>query len=174
MKIRNTFIIFIVSGFWHGANWTFIVWGALNALFFLPLLLSNKNRQNIEVVAKGRYLPSLKEAFMMLATFGLTVLAWIFFRAENLRHALSYIRKIFSPSLFHLPYYRGISEAGTTIILILLFVLIEWMGREGQYAIADLGLKWKKPVRYAMYYFIVFLIIVFGNLSQNQFIYFQF
>jgi alginate O-acetyltransferase complex protein AlgI len=65
IKIRNTFIIFILSGFWHGANWTFIVWGGLNAIYFLPLLLLNKNRVNTNTVAQGRYLPSFKEFFQM-------------------------------------------------------------------------------------------------------------
>src|SRR5690554_7687979 len=78
MKVRNVFIIFIVSGFWHGANWTFIVWGALNAIYFLPLLLTNRNRKHLEVVAEGEVLPSIKEFFLMLLTFGLTVFAWIF------------------------------------------------------------------------------------------------
>ncbi|HMO61127.1 MAG TPA: MBOAT family O-acyltransferase [Ferruginibacter sp.] len=174
MKIRNTFIIFLVSGFWHGANWTFIAWGALNAIFFLPLLIFDKNRQNIGIVAQGRLLPTFKEACMMLSTFCLTTFAWIFFRAENLQHAFKYISKIFSSSLFLIPYYRGISNATTTIALLIAFILIEWFGREGQYAIADLNLKWKKPVRYALYYVIAILIIVFGNFDQNQFIYFQF
>ena len=61
MKVRNTFIIFIVSGFWHGANWTFIVWGALNAIYFLPLLLTKKNRNHIDIVAKGKQFPTLYE-----------------------------------------------------------------------------------------------------------------
>jgi len=100
MKVRNTFIIFIVSGFWHGANWTFIVWGALNAIYFLPLLLTNNNRNNLETVAQGKLLPSLKEVSFMLLTFGLTVFAWIFFRAENIGHAISYVSEILSPSLF--------------------------------------------------------------------------
>lgn len=73
MKVRNTFIIFIVSGFWHGANWTFIVWGALNAIYFLPLLLTNNNRNNLETVAQGKLLPSIKELSFMILTFGLTV-----------------------------------------------------------------------------------------------------
>src|SRR5680860_142330 len=94
MKVRNTFIIFIVSGFWHGANWTFVVWGALNALYFLPLLLTNKNRQNMEVVAENSYLPSINEFFQMGLTFGLTVIAWIFFRADNIGHAINYLGKI--------------------------------------------------------------------------------
>ena len=83
MKVRNTFIIFIVSGFWHGANWTFIVWGALNAIYFLPLLLAKKNRSNLGTVAEGKLLPSLKELFYMGLTFGLTVIAWVFFRAKE-------------------------------------------------------------------------------------------
>ena len=78
MKVRNTFVIFLVSGFWHGANWTFIIWGAINALYFLPLLLTNNNRKNLGVVADGKLLPSIREFFAMISTFILTVFAWIF------------------------------------------------------------------------------------------------
>lgn len=174
MKVRNTFIIFIVSGFWHGANWTFIVWGALNAIYFLPLLLTNNNRNNLETVAQGKLLPSLKEVSFMLLTFGLTVFAWIFFRAENIGHAISYISEILSPSLFSMPKFDGMYNALITIILVGVFVLTEWFGREGQYAISNFGIGWKRPLRYAMYYCIVFLIMYFGNFNENQFIYFQF
>ena len=96
MKVRNTFAIFLVSGFWHGANWTFIIWGALNAIYFLPLLLTNNNRKNLGVVAEGKLLPSFRELIAMLTTFTLTVFAWIFFRAENISHAFDYIGEIFS------------------------------------------------------------------------------
>lgn len=173
MKVRNTFIIFIVSGFWHGANWTFIVWGALNAIYFLPLLLTNNNRKNLETVAQDKLLPNIKELSFMLLTFSLTVFAWIFFRAENMGHAFSYISEILSPSLFSSPYYPGIGLAIPTVILTALFVLIEWFGREGQYAIQNLGLKWKRPIRYAMYYAIIIAIFWFGG-KEQQFIYFQF
>lgn len=173
MKVRNTFIIFIVSGFWHGANWTFIVWGALNAIYFLPLLLTNNNRNNLETVAQGKLLPSLKEVSFMLLTFGLTVFAWIFFRANNIGHAISYISEILSPSLFSIPKFAGMAKALTTIILVAIFVLVEWKGREGQYAISHLGIKWKRPIRYAMYYAIIIAIIWFGG-KEQQFIYFQF
>lgn len=169
MKVRNTFIIFIVSGFWHGANWTFIVWGALNAIYFLPLLLTNNNRNNLETVAQGKLLPNLKEVSFMLLTFGLTVFAWIFFRAENIGHAISYISEIFSSSLFTIPEIRP----RNLILLILFFVLIEWLGREGQYAISQIGIKWKRPIRYAMYYAIIIAIFWFGG-KEQQFIYFQF
>lgn len=173
MKVRNTFIIFIVSGFWHGANWTFIAWGALNAIYFLPLLLTNNNRSNLRIVAEGKSLPSPKELMLILCTFGLTAFAWIFFRAENMGHAFSYIIKIFSASLFELPEFREMKSALVTILLTCTFVVVEWTGRNKQYAIADLGLKWKSPVRYAMYYAIIMAIFWFGG-KEQQFIYFQF
>ena len=156
IKVRNTFIIFIVSGFWHGADWTFIVWGALNAIYFLPLLLTNNNRNNMETVAKGKSLPSLKELSFMLLTFGLTVFAWIFFRAENIEHALNYISEIFSKSLFTIPNGSDFINTGihpfTITSLIILFMMIEWNGRENKYAIEKLGVKWRSPFRYLMYY----------------------
>ncbi|MFA6360618.1 MAG: MBOAT family O-acyltransferase [Dysgonamonadaceae bacterium] len=173
MKIRNVFVIFIVSGFWHGANWTFIVWGALNAIYFLPLLLAKKNRIYLGNVAQGRNLPTIRESFQMLTTFGLTVFAWIFFRAESIGHSMSIISKIFSSSLFSLPAFEGKRHALETLLLIMLFLIIEWNGREEQYATAQLGLKWRKPVRYAMYYSIFIALFWFGG-KEQQFIYFQF
>jgi D-alanyl-lipoteichoic acid acyltransferase DltB (MBOAT superfamily) len=174
MKIRNTFIIFIVSGFWHGANWTFIAWGALNALYFLPLLLTNKNRNNLEIVAQGKWFPTIKELGSMLFTFALTVLAWIFFRAENIEHAINYISGICSTSIIEAPIFPGYKNAITTLILLAIFTFIEWQGREREYAIEDLGSTWKRPLRYLAYYLIAFAIMYFGNFNENQFIYFQF
>lgn len=173
MKIRNTFVIFIVSGFWHGANWTFIVWGALNAIYFLPLLLTQKNRIYLGSIAEGRFLPSIRESFQMLSTFGLTVFAWIFFRAESIGHSMSIISKIFSRSLFSLPTFEGKRHALETFILIIFFIIVEWNGREEQYAIAQLGLNWNKIARYAMYYAIFISLFWFGG-KEQQFIYFQF
>ncbi|MFA5555283.1 MAG: MBOAT family protein, partial [Phycisphaerae bacterium] len=160
-------------GFWHGANWTFIVWGALNAIYFLPLLLAKKNRTYLGSIAQDRVLPSLRESFQMLTTFGLTVFAWIFFRAESIGHSMSIISKIFSSSLFSLPAFEGKRHALETLLLIMLFLIIEWNGREEQYATAQLGLKWRKPVRYAMYYSIFIALFWFGG-KEQQFIYFQF
>ena len=173
MKVRNTFIIFIVSGFWHGANWTFIVWGALNAIYFLPLLLTNNNRNNPETVAQGKILPGIKELSSMLLTFGLTVFAWIFFRAENIGQAFSFISEIFSNSLFEMPDFTGMRRALITIFLTGIFILIEWFGREHQFAIQKLGVRWKSPFRYAVYYAIIIAIFWFGW-KEQQFIYFQF
>lgn len=174
IKIRNTFIIFIVSGFWHGANWTFIIWGALNAIFFLPLLLTNNNRNNLETVAQGKVLPSLKELSSMLITFALTVFAWIFFRAENMNHAISYISEIASLSILELPRIDNIARAFTTILLIFAFLIVEWQGRDGKYGIEKIGIKWRRSFRWCFYSLIIFVIGMFMTTVESPFIYFQF
>lgn len=133
MRVRNTFIIFLVSGFWHGANWTFIVWGFLNALFIMPSIVLKTNRNNIEVVAHDRVLPSLRDIFNMLTTFGLMVFAWIFFRAEDMTHAISYITNIFKPSLFSFPSLNKAALA--TLILVGFLLVMEWQGRRGEFAL---------------------------------------
>ena len=171
--VCNVFIIFIVSGFWHGANWTFVIWGALNAIYFLPSLLTKSNRNHIDVVAQGKYVPTATELLMMLSTFGLTLLAWIFFRAENVSHAFSYINGILSPSLFETPNFAGLDRAWVALSLVAIFLLIEWFGREQQFAIQRLGLQWKRPLRYAAYYAMITAILWFSGKEQD-FIYFQF
>ena len=172
-QIRNIFIIFTVSGFWHGANWTFIIWGILNAIYFLPLLLSKKNRKNIETIAKDRSFPTIKELFNMVLTFTLIVFAWIFFRAENISHAIQYISNIFSLSLFNIPDFQGRGKAFVTLLLLSFFIVVEWNGRKQRYALQKLGINWNKSLRYALYYFFVIMIFWFGG-EEQEFIYFQF
>src|SRR5690606_22370302 len=154
---------------WHGANWTFIVWGALNAIYFLPLLLANKNRNHLEVVAFNRKWPSLKALLNILLTFGLTTLAWIFFRAENINHAFQYLKGIFNKSLFSMPELRPTN----ILVLLIVFIAMEWLGRRNQYAIETFGLQWKRPLRLAFYYTIIILIFLFSR-NEKTFIYFQF
>lgn len=173
MKVRNIFIIFIVSGFWHGANWTFIVWGVLNAFYFLPLLLTKNNRNNLDIVAQGKSKPRIKELSLILLTFGLTVFAWIFFRSENIGHALSYISEILSVSLFESPKFTGMRRALITFVLVGILILIEWNGREDEYAIAQLGITWNRTYRWSLYFVIITMIFIFNG-KEQQFIYFQF
>ncbi len=169
MKIRNTFIIFVVSGFWHGANWTFIVWGLLNAIYFLPLLLFNRNRQNMDIVAQESFLPNLKELVMMFTTFCLTVFAWIFFRAEDLKHAFQYIGDIFDTSIFSIP------EVLPKVVVLFIIILIctEWVNKDKQHGLQFEGsrisifLKWFIYILYA-------LLIAFFFGKGSTFIYFQF
>jgi D-alanyl-lipoteichoic acid acyltransferase DltB (MBOAT superfamily) len=170
MRIRNTFIIFLVSGFWHGANWTFLIWGGLNALFILPSIIFKTNRNNIEIVAKGKILPSLKDFFNIFLTFNLTVLTWIFFRADSVQTAFLIISEIFSSSLFSFPKIFPIQ----IIALILFFMSIEWLGRENNYAIENLFKNKKRLVRWAFYIFLLFIMGMFMETSETEFIYFQF
>ncbi len=169
MQVRNTFAIFLVSGFWHGANWTFIMWGLLNALYFIPLLLMNRNRQNLEVVAQNSFFPSFKEVFQMGITFFLSTIAWIFFRAESMTQAWEIILKIFSTSSFALPTQRPTIMLGA----MLLFFMVEWMGRREAFAIQKWTTSWPRVLRWGFYYLLVICILLFAGKEQT-FIYFQF
>lgn len=172
--VRNTFIIFLVSGFWHGANWTFIIWGFLNALYFLPLLLVKRNRRNLDIVAENRVLPTIKELLSMLTTFFLTVFAWIFFRAESVSQAFSYINRIFTKELLKLPVIIGSGKKELLVILLtMIFVIIEWIGRRNEYAIEKLFISNKRWIRWGFYYIILLVIFLMAG-KEQEFIYFQF
>ena len=169
MKVRNTFAIFLVSGFWHGANWTFIIWGALNAIYFLPLLLTNNNRKNSGLVAEGKLLPSLSELIKMLITFTLTVFAWIFFRAENIGHALNIIKLIFnfeSWLVFEISYARLL-----VLFFISILLIVEWINRSELHGLKNLP---KQQILRKILYVILIIIIFSQSNNSSDFIYFQF
>ncbi|KAA6349367.1 Peptidoglycan O-acetyltransferase [termite gut metagenome] len=170
-SFRNTMIIFLVSGFWHGANWTFIIWGAYHALLFLPLLLFGKNRKYTDTVAAGRLFPSVKEIVQMLLTFFLVVIGWIIFRAENIAQAWDYLYQMFSPSLFTLPYSGG----RIALLYSMVLLAIEWFQRDKQHAlqIEDVKLLSNPIVRWGFYLFFLLIILVHAG-QQAEFIYFQF
>jgi len=173
MQVRNTFVIFLVSGFWHGANWTFIIWGLLNAIYFLPLLLTNRNRSNLEVVASNSLLPTLKEVWQILSTFLLTVLAWVFFRAESLTHAMSYLREMVSSDFF--TFNSDILKMSSiTLFLVLFMYLVEYIGRKEQFGIAGLVRIKSQAIRWTCYSAIILLIGLFMQTKETPFIYFQF
>jgi len=168
MKIKNTFIIFLVSGFWHGANWTFVIWGFLNALYFLPIMLTNKNRINTNIVAEGKHLPNIKEFLQMFFTFFITIIAWVFFRANSVGHAFSFLNGILSKTLFSIPEVFPL----TILILVVVFVFVEWFGRYGEYAIDKIDHIYK-PLRWGMYFLLIVLMFRFAG-EEQAFIYFQF
>jgi D-alanyl-lipoteichoic acid acyltransferase DltB (MBOAT superfamily) len=172
-KLRNVLIVFIVSGFWHGANWTFIFWGAINALFFLPLLLLNQNRRNLNIVASEKKYPSLINFLNIVLTFSIVCFAWIFFRAENLNQAFDYIYRLVINVAFEIPNLDGLYNALTVSILAIIFIVIEWIGRRDEFAIENIGLGWNTLKRHLFYYLILFSIFWFGTTDQ-AFIYFQF
>ena len=168
MKVRNTFIIFLVSGFWHGASWTFIAWGFINALYFIPLLLLNRNRKNIDDFNLGFNFESIRTLFNILITFCITCFAWIFFRARSISDAFQYIRRIFENRIFTEQYFSIERYNYEILALIIIFVLVEWNNRakiepiSGKYSWLKLGLC-------------LAAILALGVFSDyKEFIYFQF
>jgi len=165
---RNTMIIFVVSGFWHGANWTFIAWGALNALLFVPLLLTGKNKRYFSVVAEDRVLPSWRDTMSIGLTFLLTTLAWVFFRSATMTEAIAYLQGMFSWQHMGLPKNANF----TLLVLITIFITIEWVGRRKPHALEVSSLS---PTRRRLAYTGVFLMIFFFAVyNKSEFIYFQF
>ena len=169
VKVRNTFIIFLVSGFWHGANWTFIIWGLLNALYIMPSIIFNTNRNNLEIVAKGRLFPTIKEFISICITFMLALFAWIFFRSDNLHVACDFIKNIFDYSLFAIPQVKDMR----LLLTIAIFFSIEWIGREGSFALEYLEKRLPLLLRW-IFYGILTASIVSHVGTDKQFIYFQF
>ena len=173
ISIRNIFIIFLVSGFWHGANWTFIIWGALHALLFIPIYLTNNNRTYINnIVAHNSLLPSIKEVLQIITTFLLVTLTWVFFRAETVSIAFDYLLRIFTKfngeSYSHPLGYRMIDY----FILILLFVIYEYIIRRDERA----PFKFKsKIIRFTIYVLMILsLLLFYDDQVDRSFIYFQF
>jgi alginate O-acetyltransferase complex protein AlgI len=129
MKIRNTFIIFLVSGFWHGANWTFIVWGLLNAIYFLPLLLQNKNRNNLGEIIVSFNTSGIRTIFNIVATFSITCLAWIFFRSKSITEAFAYIQRVVTDLSFKSQYLNNERYNFELLLLVIIFIFVEWFTR---------------------------------------------
>lgn len=167
-QLRNVAIIFIVSGFWHGANWTFVVWGALHALFFVPLLLRNINRKNLNQVAYVSVLPSIKELLQMGATFVLTTLAWIFFRADTVGMAWEYCIRLFTQGNIKVAYLNIERYSVEMLGLIGVLLLLEWFHRKNEHPFIG-RFKWIKIS------VVCLLLLTLGVYSNHQeFIYFQF
>lgn len=167
-QIRNVFVIFLVSGFWHGASWTYVAWGFINALYFIPLLVLNRNRNNLDAFKISFNLNSFQILFNIFITFGITCLAWIFFRAKTIHDAIAYIQRMATDLHFVPQYFKFDRYSYEIIIMILLFVMVEWNNR---YKIEPLSGKysWLKVSLSIM------AIIAFGIFTDyKNFIYFQF
>jgi D-alanyl-lipoteichoic acid acyltransferase DltB (MBOAT superfamily) len=167
-QVRNVFIIFVVSGFWHGANWTFLAWGFINAMYFLPSLLLGTNRNNMETAELHWDFNSIKVFFSILSTFSITCIAWIFFRANSIEIAFNYIGKIFTNGNFAPQFLENQRYNIGMILLIFVFVLVEWNNR---YKIEPISGKysWLKLT------LCLLTIIALGTYADyKEFIYFQF
>jgi len=173
LQIRNIFIVFLVSGFWHGASWNFLCWGGLHALFFIPLVLMKRNRTFLHSIKTKWLFPSLKEGLLIVFTFSITSLAWVFFRAESVSESLHYFQGMFSDSIFTVPDILRDIKAIVLVLFIFGLVFIEWIARDHQYGIERITQKWSRPLRYGFYYGLTMAIFMFKGIPQD-FIYFQF
>ena len=168
VQLRNVLIIFIVSGFWHGANWTFVCWGVIHAGLFLPILLRDKNRRNLDQVAHSRILPTTRELIKMLVTFSLVCLAWVFFRSDSIKMAFNYIKRLLTQGGFNIQYLNIERYSPEMVLLIMIFVIIEWFHRTNEHPFGG-RFKWIKLVA------VIFMLLTLGVYSNhNDFIYFQF
>lgn len=167
-QVRNVFIIFVVSGFWHGANWTYLAWGFLNAVYFLPLLLLKRNRNNLEATRLQWNIESLNTVFQIVLTFSLSCIAWVFFRAKSITDALLYLKGVVTNGDFVSQYLSNERYNYELLLMILLFVWVEWNNRfkeepiSGKYSSVKLALC-------------LAAILALGTYSDyKEFIYFQF
>ena len=165
-------INFTIVGIWHGARWTYILYGFVHGVYFIPLILSgtmNKKKK----IAKGKLFPSIPEFMYMLGTFTLIMMTFILFRSENFHHAYCFYLRLCSFSVFSIPVMLN----GQTVLITLFFTtvmfLLEWLHREKEHGLQIDTIK-KPLLRWSIYYALIFSIIIFGVTTTNQFIYFKF
>ncbi|MDP2527924.1 MBOAT family O-acyltransferase [Maribacter dokdonensis] len=174
-SLRNIFIIFLVSGFWHGANWTFIFWGLIHAMLYIPSFLFKTNRNYVSaIVAENKYFPTLKEIYQMATNYFFVTIAWVFFRSTTINEAFNYIIRMFSFDFntnekeldSFSPLYLNLTLVG--------FIILEWLIRNNERDIYSF-LKDKHNIRYTSY-LIMSIIIIYKFLLNDKasFIYFQF
>ncbi len=164
--VRNTFVIFFLSGLWHGANWTYVTWGVYHAALFLPLLILGKKRKYKDTVAEDRFLPTLTELRQVLTTFSLAVFGWIIFRANSISDFWGYLRTM----LVNWNISDAI-EGKKALFFIMILLMVEWINRTKEHAFAfhiqNQYLRWSV-------YLLVTLLCLTQSGKQVQFIYFQF
>jgi len=165
ISLRNVFVIFLVSGFWHGANWTFIVWGLYHAILFIPSFVFKSNRRyNGDIVAINKQLPSSRDLILMLINFLLVTIGWVFFRSENLSSAFIYLERMFLNLSLPNDKLQGVGY-------ILFFLIIDWFLRKDE-RLSEIS-KYS-VIRYLFYLFLAFHVIKYFGLVQDKFIYFNF
>lgn len=166
---RNTMIIFILCGFWHGANWTYIYWGAFNGFLFLPLLITGSNKKFKDTVAKDRLFPHLSECWLIFATFTLISIGWIIFRADSISQAYDFLSAIFSNQAPFVKPESLVKVCGFTLLVIIL----EWTQRNKNHALEFLDYRFDIRVRWFVYLILIYLVLKY-SIAEGEFIYFQF
>ncbi len=171
LSIRNTFIIFLVSGFWHGASWNFIIWGFIHACCFLPLLIFNQNRKYAsDVVAQNSLFPTIKEIFQIISTFIVVTFAWVFFRQNDYHLAIDFCKRIYLNAKEFPEQFKHFPEIDPSFYWIIPLIIFDWINRknERQFLVPkNIILRW------TLYVLMIFLVFLFSN-RDTPFIYFQF
>lgn len=169
--IRNVYIVWGVSGLWHGANWTFVCWGLFHATLLAIYNIFGINTKYKQVVAYGKYLPNIRETMQIALTFFLTVIGWIIFRAESMTQAVDFLTAMVSNRFFDASALHGV----TYIYFGIALLAVEWLQRDKQHALqfSDAKPFNHRLVRWGIYYIILLLIAKYAGSSQT-FIYFQF
>ena len=172
--IRNTLIVFVCSGLWHGANWSFVAWGAYHAILFIPLIITGKNKRFSQDIAQGKLFPSLKECWQMLTCFALVVLGWIFFRAESIQEAFTYIGRMLQVESLRAFYlFFTWERVRQTSLAILLMLALEWFSRHQEHPLCLPQIK-HRCLRWLIYLLFILALFAFQVEEEIQFIYFQF
>lgn len=171
LSIRNVFIIFLVSGIWHGANWTFVVWGGIHAVLFVPSFIigSNKKFQQEDIILKGKPIPKLSDMLHMLLTFVVVTMAWIFFRAVSLRQAFNILKRIFSNAKGNDLLFQT-NDLLTYGIIFSVFFLLSLYFLYVKKQIFSQG----NTSRFLVCVLLLMVITLFGQFFEQSFIYFQF
>jgi len=165
-SIRNIFIIFLVSGLWHGANWTFIFWGLFHSILFIPSFIFNKNRKFANtVIAENTFLPTPREFFEVGTTFLLVTVGWVFFRSETIADSFGFLTSMILDFNLNQPVSRKI------IFYLIFLILVEWTQRINE---RDLFYNFPKIIFQIFVIVCVILIIINFKIESQQFIYFDF
>lgn len=176
ISIRNVLIVFILSGLWHGANWTFIAWGTYNGILIVLLILLGKNKKRDNIISPNRFLPPLKEIGEITLTFILVVFGWILFRAESITIACDYISNMCNSSIFAIPNFReiglGLIKLTYTIGFVIILQIVDWTQRKQDFGLEISNIKYRF-IRWVIYLFIILIFTIFAG-GQETFIYFQF
>lgn len=163
-------INFLLIGIWHGPNWTFVLFGLLHGCYYIPLIVRGRN---ISKKKKETTNTSFADIRNMVGTFLLVMFAFVLFRSDSVAQAVDIYSALFSKSLFSRPVFEKSNFALYTLLMICFFMILEWIGRYGQHALATIGAKWPTPLRWSFYYVTVVIVFLFAA-SNQQFIYFQF
>ncbi|MBQ8423384.1 MAG: MBOAT family protein [Coprobacter sp.] len=171
VTIRNVFVIFLLSGLWHGANWTYIVWGLYHAILFIPLLLFRRNRNNIGVVAPNRLIPSLKDSLQILVTFLLVTIGWVIFRAESLQDGWLYLSRMADISQIGIPNLDGrlLMQLAEVSIAIFILIIVEWYYRAENIVLVNIP-----PITQWICWILIAVWSILFYSPNQTFIYFQF